>query len=191
MGPEATEAAPALTRAMEEDTPLRTEAAGALWSITRDADLVLPTLIDALERGYKGEHVGAAKVLDEMGPHGKPAIPALIDRLQDTDESLPDMCALPGMCVGHSMAFALGSMGEEAASAVLPIADAIDQMPIVGPYGEPLCDYDPYFHALFQIGAPAMPVLRSLLLHEDSEIRSGAANAIKAIESAAAARDSR
>lgn len=61
----------------------RMEAAEALWKISHEAPMVLPVVREAL--GQRGAYPGswAAKLMAQMGPEAKPALPELARAVRD------------------------------------------------------------------------------------------------------------
>jgi hypothetical protein len=83
IGPLAREAVAALTTALESKRPWTAIlAARALWKINADTNVALPVLEAALRAtdGKTGDLSAqlAVKVLAEMGPAAKPAVPELL-----------------------------------------------------------------------------------------------------------------
>jgi HEAT repeat protein len=87
IGPPAREAIPALTKAMNDLTSLpraRVKAAQALWRIDRRHRESEPVLIEVLKSGdLFFERRDAARILKEIGPPARLAIPALKAALKD------------------------------------------------------------------------------------------------------------
>ena len=78
IGTQAQYAVPALKEMMADADPsISLPAAQALWNITGDVDLVLPIAILGVKGPGCGTSKQAARLLINMGPAAKPAIPAL------------------------------------------------------------------------------------------------------------------
>ncbi len=85
IGTQAQYAVPALKEMIADADPsISLPAAGALWSITGDVDLVLPIAILWVKEPGCGTRKQAAQLLIKMGPAAKPAIPALKAALAET-----------------------------------------------------------------------------------------------------------
>ncbi|MEW6305413.1 MAG: HEAT repeat domain-containing protein [Verrucomicrobiota bacterium] len=71
-----------------EEAGLAIAAAGAIWRKTRNAELILPTLINLIERKepFFGDYPFI--LLREMGPAAKPAIPALLSIANSSTNAL-------------------------------------------------------------------------------------------------------
>ena len=90
--------------ARDRNSPLRSAACGSLWHLTGDAHLVLPILKEVLREG--NVEWEPARVLAEMGPAAKSAVPDLIEALgKDESAQIP-------------AAEALGSIGPDARAAL-------------------------------------------------------------------------
>ncbi|MFE7899260.1 HEAT repeat domain-containing protein [Streptomyces sp. NPDC057424] len=74
-GDAAREAAPDLRGLLETDCAVA--AADALWSVTGDAEAVLPVLLRELTGSGSGRRRRAAAVLGRLGPAARPALPGL------------------------------------------------------------------------------------------------------------------
>ncbi|KUO19429.1 HEAT repeat domain-containing protein [Streptomyces dysideae] len=83
IGPPARAAEPALRGLLAGGHP--SAAAGALWSVERDASAVLPVLIRELAGEGPGRRREAAELLARLGPSARPALPAL-RRMTVTDQ---------------------------------------------------------------------------------------------------------
>jgi hypothetical protein len=94
IGPPARAAVPALRGLLAGGHP--SAAAGALWSVERDASAVLPVLIRESASEDPGRRQEAAELLARLGPSARPALPAL-RRMTVTDqvgERVPAACAV-------------------------------------------------------------------------------------------------
>ncbi|MEV3970600.1 HEAT repeat domain-containing protein [Streptomyces sp. NPDC050698] len=93
-GSAAREAAPELRGLLETDGAVA--AADALWSVTGDADAVLPVLLRELAAPGSGRRRRAAAVLGRLGPAARPAGPGLRagTRSADVWERVTAACAL-------------------------------------------------------------------------------------------------
>ncbi len=77
---------PALTAALDSDNVLtQLYAADALWTMTGDRDLVLPTLVQAATVEQDQVRVLAISALTQMGKQALPALPALNNLLTNPD----------------------------------------------------------------------------------------------------------
>jgi len=78
IGPPATDALPNLRGALKSgDMWLPALAAEAIWRISADADAILPSLIESLNHADTSRKLLTLRVLAQMGPAAKPAIPAV------------------------------------------------------------------------------------------------------------------
>jgi HEAT repeat protein len=166
IGPDAKAAIPSLTKALRDPAFETERVAKALWKIGRNAELVLPALIE-LVKTKKDE--GACDVIADIGPAAKSAVPALIEAVQSADWDLQ-----------WAAVDALGRIGPDAAQAVPALIEAAiqghGQVPSaaskalaeigkasVEPIGEKLQsgskERDFLLDALAQIGPPAKPAL--------------------------------
>ena len=80
IGPAAGEAVPLLQDRFRSGDPdgHSLAAAEAVWKITGRAELVLPHLLEAVEGRNRSARVLAIRLLGEMGPAAKPAVPSLL-----------------------------------------------------------------------------------------------------------------
>ncbi|MHC4400701.1 MAG: HEAT repeat domain-containing protein [Planctomycetota bacterium] len=84
LGPFAASAAPALEKAVVNDTiSPRIPAARALWQVTGKTEVAVDALIEDLHDFNLGDE--AAEVLVEIGPAAKRAVPALVELLESGD----------------------------------------------------------------------------------------------------------
>jgi hypothetical protein len=93
-GGAAREAIPDLRGLLETDCAVA--AADALWSVTGDADAVLPVLLRELTGRASGRRRRAAAVLGRLGPAARPALPGLrgMARSGDPWERVTAACAM-------------------------------------------------------------------------------------------------
>jgi len=110
IGPEAKDAIPALKEALKNEIT-RVEAAGSLWDITRQKELVIPVL-KADVRGSTFSNDKALKIIARMGAEAKEMVPFVIEHLKANENPYA--------------AIALGKIGPAAKSAV-PVLKAIIQ----------------------------------------------------------------
>ena len=76
---------PALRAALNSENPLtQLYAADALWMLTGDSDLVLPTLMEAAVSGEEEAQDLAIAAIAQMGKEALPAVPLLNDLAGDT-----------------------------------------------------------------------------------------------------------
>src|SRR5262249_10564766 len=114
IGPEARAAAPTLVEVLRDpEARVRVRAAEALWQVARDP--AGAALLPAVRGGGDGA-LGrdAARVLGQMGPAARPAVPALVEALRDADNA-----------TGVLVAEVLGRIGPGAAAAVPALAEAL------------------------------------------------------------------
>ena len=98
----------------EDKLKARTQAARTMWHLTRDADLVVPVLIDDLTNEL-GPSPEAAVFLGEMGEAAQAAVPQLVESLQSRD-----------LLMRLEAAKALGRIGPAAEPAVPALAKALE-----------------------------------------------------------------
>jgi len=163
--------------ALEPIGPAARAAVPALIEVLRSKDKVpadsdcvgfCPTPGDADDRGVRLA-VAAARALKGIGPDARPAVPALIEVLNDPDESLRSEGAV-----------ALGSIGPNAGAAVPALVRAIKDCPV-----ETLADQAAL--ALGQIGSEAVRALIEALHDHDGDVRRHAATALGGVGTKAAA----
>jgi hypothetical protein len=78
MGPAARDALPALEALLQGSLWQSLVAAEAIWKITGEADRVLPKLIAAVDGGPRHGQAIAIRILAEIGPAARPAVPTLL-----------------------------------------------------------------------------------------------------------------
>ncbi len=99
----------------DSDAKVRLMAAEAVWKVDRQAQAVVPVLVEGLKNQKSWEIRGnSAFVLSQMGPEAKAAIPALIEALKDQYEDIRQL-----------VVDALGRMGPEAKAAVPALQAAL------------------------------------------------------------------
>jgi len=114
-GPEAASAVPALVAALEdEDDNVFSYAMGALKRIKARPELCVPALTKALARNF-----WAGEALAEFGENARPAMPALVARLNAQAAK-----AEPNDMWVHSLAVAIEKIGGPEAKAALPAVEA-------------------------------------------------------------------
>lgn len=205
LGTNAVEAIPMLEKMLATSSGLdRLAVAQALWKITRRAAPVLPVLIEALEikgtnYAYAWPSVSTARILGEIGPEAKAAVPVL-SRLLEASELEARVAAAaalarispdtPGIAEplvaslrynrGFSQWFAqqaLRELGARSVPALVKVAD--DPSPIVRRLA---------IETLGGIGEPAgeaAPVLSVKLQDPDEWVRRAAADALGKMGAAA------
>ncbi|MEU6684115.1 HEAT repeat domain-containing protein [Streptomyces sp. NPDC046832] len=137
-GGAAHEAVPILRALLETDCAVA--AADALWSVTGDADAVLPVLTRELTDSGSGRRHRAAAVLGRLGPAARPALPglrALADR-GDAPVRVTAACAV-WRATGEPERFlpSLRSAWAEHPCTRATIAECVSAL---GPAGAPLHD---------------------------------------------------
>ncbi|MEL7334432.1 MAG: HEAT repeat domain-containing protein [Cyanobacteria bacterium J06560_2] len=86
---------PGLTEALNsDDTLTRLYAADALWTLTEDSTLILPTLVSALSDGSVETRELAALGLTYLGREAAPALPDLRGLLGEDNDKLVDIANL-------------------------------------------------------------------------------------------------
>ena len=120
LGPEAALARPDLEEALrDEEVQVRLYAAQVLWSLERTrstADKVVPVVAKILKAKNPAFRADAAETLAKIGPYAAAALDNLIEALRDQVNE-PDLRA--------RCAFALGSLGVDAAPAVRALAESV------------------------------------------------------------------
>ena len=86
LGPEATDAIPALIDVLKNKSPHAEQAAYTLGCIGPAARAAVPTLLDALDSGNERAQVEAVMALGKIGPDARDALPALRDRLAQSKD---------------------------------------------------------------------------------------------------------
>ena len=168
IGPPAKPAVPAL-RALLTDELSRCEAANALWRIDSEyVPLALPVFIEALNQ-RRGDWLNVAVYLYEMGPPGKPALPALARLL---DEQNPHIRLTAAAAIWHvdpdhasRVVTALGILSEET---FFGREDAIEMLGEIGPAAK-----------------AALPHLQACLKDEDERVAAAADRAMRSISGTA------
>ncbi len=93
---------PGLTEALNSDDALtRLYAADALWTLTQDSSLVLPTLVSSLSDGSVETRELAALGLTYLGRQAAPAIPDLRGLLGEDNDRLVDIANLTLLILGN------------------------------------------------------------------------------------------
>jgi len=93
---------PGLTEALNsDDTLTRLYAADALWTLTQDSSLVLPTLVSSLSDGSVETRELAALGLTFLGRQAAPAIPDLRGLLGEDNDRLVDIANLALLILGN------------------------------------------------------------------------------------------
>jgi HEAT repeat protein len=83
MGPRATNALPALKRALNGSHKwVQVFSAEAIWRISKDANTVLPPLIAGLKSSSEARRMFTFNALAQMGPAAEPAVPAIREAMQ-------------------------------------------------------------------------------------------------------------
>lgn len=86
---------PGLTEALNsEDTVTRLYAADALWTLTEDSSLILPTIVSVLTDGNVENRELAALALTYLGRQAAPALPELRGLLGEDNDRLVDIANL-------------------------------------------------------------------------------------------------
>jgi HEAT repeat protein len=173
-GADAKDAAPALTRALkDQEGHVRVSAAEALWRIEGKVDPALAILIGSLTvKKVNHDYVAdaAAKVLGQMGPEAKAAVPALKKVLANEDTWRETK-----VCVAEALWRITGE--------VQPTTEAF--IPLLRDGENVRYNLWHLFKVLEEMGPLAKstaPALRELLTHESKEVREAAASALKKIE---------
>lgn len=173
LGPRACESTHALRMMLAADAPVERHAAAvAWWSVTREAEPVMPVLIGLLgdpEVGWRAAHL-----LGQLGAAAAPAVPVLLELLETEATHRPSRT--PSMT-----AVALGKIGMESPERVVP--------GIVRLLGHAHTDVRQNAAAAVQglgpAAATAVPALVAMLRAGDPEERMTAANALAALGPAA------
>ena len=126
----------------------------------------LEELQEGLKSGDRNERREAAFQLRELGAKAQPALPSLIEALDDEDEQ-----------VAARVVTAIARIGPDAADAIPALIKGLD--PERRRYDEQVVFRTAY--ALSQIGTPAVAPLREALKSSSSHRRSGAAQALQLI----------
>ncbi|MBI1830316.1 MAG: HEAT repeat domain-containing protein [Planctomycetes bacterium] len=204
LGPQAKFAAPALREALEDKHALvRVKVAEALWKIDQTPTTTLmPVLLKALDKGNAEVRAAVPPVIALFGPKAKPALPALVETLQDR---VFDVKVSVVMALGD-----LGPVAKDTARDLLNLAKDPDialMEPFVGaalanfgdgaipPLSDALASKIPERRrlaasALGTMGpnaASAAPALAKALEHEDPAFRTLAARALGKIGAGAKA----
>ncbi len=124
---------PGLTAALNsEDTLTRLYAADALWILTEDSSLILPTLVSALSDGSVETRELAALGLTYLGRQAAPALPDLRGLLGSDNDRLVDIASLVLLIVNNRNAPQpnLGFLKTDAekADSVPAIVEAVSQL---------------------------------------------------------------
>ena len=173
LGPAARATTNALQRMLAADAPVERHAAAvAWWSVTREAQPVMPVLIGLVgdpEVGWRSAHV-----LAQIGAAAAPAVPVLLERLETEATHRPSRT--PSMT-----AVALGKIGVEAPEVVVPgLVRLLEHA-----RADVRLNAAAAVQALGPRAAPAMPALVAMLRAGDPEERMTAANALAALGPAA------
>jgi HEAT repeat protein len=184
-------ALPALRRLLSDDTPqVRVRAASALWQLDEPAESLLPTLIamvadqdsdadrsETEELFWDHELPGrvALKLIAEIGPEAKPAVPTLIATIEN---SRPVM-RFPAVD-------ALGAMGPEAETAIKQLSGALRDTKVHSfPFAHhAYCLSDSAGIALRGIGPASSTTLIDALGDADERVVANAANALGCLPNA-------
>lgn len=115
---------PALQAALNSDQALtQLYAADALWTLTGDSDLVLPTLMQAAASGDADIQALAVVALGQMGDQASPAVPVLTELLnRDSRTRAIARNALTVIRSGNPSSAMLGIIARESRRRVLPAA---------------------------------------------------------------------
>ena len=164
--------------------PLRVESAWALWRLEEPGDLLVPPLVQIF-RGYQLPRQGdatkelfygwdalvaqAGRLLGEIGPEAKPAIPTLIAALEHK-RPIVKLAAI----------HALGGMGAEARRTMEGLGKCLCE---AEPFSMPMahhdfCVSDDAAVALQQIGLLSTDTLLRALANKKSRVRINAAKAL-------------
>jgi hypothetical protein len=115
LGPGSKSAIPALTRALQDESPqVRAGAAAALYWLAPRAEAALPALRTALGDSDRRVRRLSCLALGRIGPAARAAAPGLLDRLKDSDGR-----------VRAAAASALGATGTKAPAAVAALRKAL------------------------------------------------------------------
>ena len=160
VGPEVRQAVPALTEAIrpkDRRSDFMINALHALAAAGPDAEPAVPVLIEVLNRGEGSVAAGAAFALGEIGRAARPAVPTLVTALQESED--PDIRA-------------------EAAGTLGLVCAKDGEAHVIDPLTTALEDPAPDVRlaaawSLIRLGRsePTLPVLRSLVEHEDAFMR--------------------
>jgi HEAT repeat protein len=186
IGPEPRPALLEALRAMLRQGPplLRVEAAWALWRLDEPGESLVSALVDVI-RGYRPPQHGdetkelfwgwdapvaqAGRLLGEIGPEAKSAIPMLITALQQK-RPIVRLAAI----------HALGGMGAEARPAIEGLGKCLEE---AEPFSMPMahhdyCVSDDAAAALQQIGPQSTDTLLRALAGKQARVRINAAKAL-------------
>lgn len=148
--------APLLLKAVRgENADLRHAALNALLTSPANAKTAVTTVTTELQSKDNGTRQRAAQLLARLGPAAAPAVPALIERAK----------AEPGEALYTS---ALAEIGPRA---LPPLMEALSS--------KSGGDRKWVFHALSEMGAPAMTGLTDALRSPTASVRAGAATALE------------
>ncbi len=200
IGPAARDAVPFLTASWRANANIRVPIAMALWSIDRQTNLALRTLVGAA-RQTNGSGYLAPQMLASMGKAAEPAIPTLIEIVRDGRRDWSDrsqaVFALGKLKVKTADVFAALREASQDTNVCLRVSacrslwqlDAANAPLVVSAAVEGLRNAIPshYFCAevLGELGADArsaIPVLKAACATGPSELRSRAAAALTKIE---------
>ena len=78
VGPAAQSAIPELAASLKDRTMLGVEAARALWKIGYKKDVVVQSLVEAIQRGDNFVRMESLRTLSEIGPSARAALPTLV-----------------------------------------------------------------------------------------------------------------
>ena len=119
-----TAAVPALTAALESDQALtQLYAADAIWTLTGDSNLVLPTLMEAAASDDTDIQELAVSALRQMGNEASPAVPVLIELLdKDSRTRLIAQDAIAVIRSENRSEAVLGIISRESRRRLLPAA---------------------------------------------------------------------
>jgi HEAT repeat protein len=177
---------PLLEATRDEQPTVRSEAALTLGEFGGNAEQIVPALLKLTQDEFAGVRAISCRSLGKLGKNSRPILEALRAGMRDdiplvrveaakslwslTRDSAAVVPVLTGVLPtseGWQAAYALGSMGPEAAPAVPALIEGLKREKVPRAFRTPpSCSF-----ALGQIGEPAIPALEKILDHPRPEVR--------------------